>query len=159
SLFSAHSLTKAYGSKSLFNAISFSCIEGDRIGLIGPNGSGKSTLLKILSGNETPDHGFVSKRQGLRMGFASQAPEFSDLSLEQILLQNSLPHQDEIERVTKARILLSKMQFPDSEYLASHLSGGWKKRLDIARALMQDPDVLLLDEPTNHLDLEGILWL
>lgn len=157
SLLGAHSLTKSYGTQVLFKNISFTLVQGDRIGLIGPNGAGKSTLLKILMESELPDAGNISRRQGLRVGYASQAPEFPALPLEELLMQEG--HGNELERRTRARILLGKAQFADFYANASELSGGWKKRLDIARALMQEPDLLLLDEPTNHLDLEGILWL
>lgn len=142
----------------LFTNISFTIHQGDKIGLIGPNGSGKSTLLKILMGQEKADEGSVSRKQGLRVGYASQAPEFPSESLEDVLVQE-VKDLDPHEALTRARILLGKAQFTDFSQSASDLSGGWKKRLDIARALMQEPDLLLLDEPTNHLDLEGILWL
>lgn len=158
SLLGAHFLSKSYGTQVLFEGISFTIIQGDRIGLLGPNGAGKSTLLKILMGLDQPDEGKISRRQGLRVGYASQVPEFPSDTLENILLQQ-VPHGDEIEMLTRARILLGKAQFTDFSQNAHVLSGGWKKRLDIVRALMIDPDLLLLDEPTNHLDLEGILWL
>jgi ABC transport system ATP-binding/permease protein len=151
-------LSKSFGTQILFKKISFTIVQGDRIGLLGPNGAGKSTLLKILMGLEPADEGLISKRQGLRVGYASQFPEFPSLPLEEMLIQE-VPNGDKIELLTRARILLDKAQFEDSTQMANLLSGGWKKRLDIVRALMQDPDLLLLDEPTNHLDLEGILWL
>lgn len=157
SLLSAHSLSKSYGSQLLFKELSFTLCDGDRIGLLGPNGAGKSTLLKILVGIEQPDSGHIARRQGLRVGYAGQAPEFPSLSLEEVLLEDM--RGEEIELLTRARILLGKAQFTDFSQNAATLSGGWKKRLDIARALMLEPDLLLLDEPTNHLDLEGILWL
>lgn len=153
-----HSLSKSFGTQILFQGISFTISQGDRIGLLGPNGAGKSSLLKILMELEPADDGFVSRRQGMRIGYASQDPEFPSLSVEEALLQGDLKG-DEIELRTRAQILLGKAQFTDFDQDASLLSGGWKKRLDIARALMQEPDLLLLDEPTNHLDLEGILWL
>ncbi len=153
----AHSLSKSFGTQILFDDISFTIVQGDRIGLLGPNGSGKSTLLKILMGFEKPDQGSISRRQGLSVGYASQVPEFPSLNLEEVLLERM--KGDETTLLTKARILLGKAQFTDFHQNASTLSGGWKKRLDIVRALMQEPDLLLLDEPTNHLDLEGILWL
>lgn len=153
-----HSISKSFGTQHLFENISFTICQGERIGLIGPNGSGKTTLLRILVGIEKADEGHISKKQGLRIGYASQLPEFPSLSLEEVLTKE-IPHGDEIEVLTKARILLGKMQFNDFLQRADLLSGGWKKRLDIARALMHDPDLLLLDEPTNHLDLEGIEWL
>lgn len=158
SLLGAHSLSKSFGTQTLFKQISFTISQGDRIGLIGPNGSGKSTLLKILMDLEPPDEGNVSKRQGLRLGYASQVPEFPSVSIEEVLMQVAA-HGNEDDRFTRARILLGKAQFTDFSQNAALLSGGWKKRLDIARALMSEPDLLFLDEPTNHLDLEGILWL
>jgi ATP-binding cassette subfamily F protein uup len=158
SLLGIQQLSKSFGSKPLFKDLSFTISSGDRIGLIGPNGSGKSTLLKILAGLEDADEGQITKRQGLSIGYASQSPEFEAKPLEE-LLKNVKSPGDENERLTRARILLSKAQFQDFTLDASLLSGGLKKRLDIARALMQEPDILLLDEPTNHLDLEGILWL
>ncbi|MCE5316618.1 MAG: ABC-F family ATP-binding cassette domain-containing protein [Parachlamydia sp.] len=156
-LLGAHSLTKSFGTQPLFDDISFTLVQGDRIGLVGPNGAGKSTLLKILMDLESPDEGSLSRRQGLKLGYASQAPEFPSMPIEELLMMQVAG--DEFERRTRARILLGKAHFTDFTIDATHLSGGWKKRLDIARALMQEPDLLLLDEPTNHLDLEGILWL
>jgi len=158
SLLGAHSLAKSYGTQVLFKDISFTLHQGDRVGLIGPNGSGKSTLLKILMGLDSPDKGSISRRQGLRLGYASQSPEFPSDTLENILV-NEIKNGQDFELLTKARILLGKAQFTDFSQNASTLSGGWKKRLDIIRALMHEPDLLFLDEPTNHLDLEGILWL
>lgn len=148
-----HALSKSHGTQSLFENIFLSIQEGDRIGLVGPNGAGKSTLLKLLTGQEPADSGSITRRQGLRIGYASQMPEFADKSVEEILtdLVPDAPH--------RAHIALSLAEFSDFSQKASALSGGWKKRLDIARALLLEPDLLLLDEPTNHLDLEGITWL
>jgi ATP-binding cassette subfamily F protein uup len=158
SLLTLHSLSKAFGTEILFEDISFTISEKDKTALIGPNGAGKSTLLKILMDIEKPDDGYVSKRQGIVVGYASQSPDFPDATLEEVLCRE-VPNGDEVETLTLARILLGKALFTDYTQNASKLSGGWKKRLDIARALMKKPDLLLLDEPTNHLDLEGILWL
>lgn len=158
SLLGIHSISKSYGTQILFQEISFTISQGEKIGLVGPNGSGKSTLIKILLGLEAPDEGSISRRQGLRVGYASQVPDFPDLPLEEVLLEQDLKG-DDTELLTRARILLGKAEFTDFTQNAQSLSGGWKKRLDIARALMHEPDLLLLDEPTNHLDLEGILWL
>lgn len=152
-----HDLSKAFGTQTLFQGISFGIQQGDQIGLIGPNGSGKSTLLEIIAGVENPDSGHLSRRQGLRLGFATQAPEFAAEPLETILVKGL--RGDPLDLQTRARILLGKVGFEDAQQNASTLSGGWKKRLDIARALMQEPDLMLFDEPTNHLDLEGIVWL
>lgn len=157
-LLSAQSLSKAHGSQNLFTDIFFSLYEGDRMGLVGPNGAGKSTLLKILIGDEDPDSGHVAKKQGIRIAYAGQSPEFPEISITQVMiLARGALSLDEAE--VKAEVLLHRAGFTDYEQMASKLSGGWKKRLDIVRALMQDPDLILLDEPTNHLDLEGISWL
>jgi ATP-binding cassette subfamily F protein uup len=153
-----HSLSKSYGSQVLFEELSFALNEGEKVGLLGPNGAGKSTLLKILTGQEVPDSGRLTFRGGARLGYAAQDPEFASLSLEETLLQG-VKGDDQLTLHTRAQILLSKAGFSDFTQDASLLSGGWKKRLDIVRALMHEPHLLLMDEPTNHLDLEGILWL
>lgn len=157
-LLTAHTLAKSFGSSPLFKEISFTISQGDRIGLVGPNGAGKTTLLKILVNLEKPDEGSISRRQGLRVGYASQSPEFPDQPIEELLLSVKASG-NEVDRRTRARTLLSRALFTDFTVSAASLSGGWKKRLDLIRALMQEPDLLLLDEPTNHLDLDGILWL
>ena len=157
-LVSIQNLSKSYGSQNLFKEISFSLNEGDRMGLAGPNGAGKSTLLKILAGQDKADTGTISKKQGLKIAYATQSPEFVSNTLEETLILAS-PTLSRAEAELKAQTLLNKTGFEDFSADASKLSGGWKKRLDIARVFMGDPDVVLLDEPTNHLDLEGILWL
>lgn len=149
-------ISKSWGSHQLFKKISFSVHQKDRLALIGPNGSGKSTLLKILADLETPDEGKVCKRQGLRVGYCSQTPTFSSTTIWNSLL-NAAPNRDDAE--VAAAKLLSQAHFNNPDQLADTLSGGWKKRLDLLAALIQEPDILLLDEPTNHLDLEGILFL
>jgi ATP-binding cassette subfamily F protein uup len=157
-LITAHNISKAHGTQILFDDITFSLTEGDRIGLIGPNGSGKSSLMKILAGIEQPDSGYISRKQNLKAGYASQSPDFPSAPIEQFLIDQA-QHTDRLTAQTRAKILLGKGEFTDISQDASLLSGGMKKRLDILRALMDEPDFLLLDEPTNHLDLEGILWL
>lgn len=159
SIIGIHSLSKSFGTQLLFEDLSMTLSEGDRVGLLGPNGSGKSTLLKIIMDFESADSGKVSRRQNLKVGYAGQEAEFPDESLESILIHQPGLHGDPIELLTRANILLSKAQFDDPHQSGSRLSGGWKKRLDIVKALMLEPDFLLLDEPTNHLDLEGIFWL
>ena len=160
-LLSCESLGKSYGVKPLFTDLSLGLCEGDHIGLIGPNGSGKSTLLKILAGLEEPDCGTRSVRRHLRIGYVPQEPSFADHhsvedTLSQVLLDEGLDPHEHGARLAKA---LSLGGFVRSDQSVSTLSGGWKKRLAIARSLMSEPDVLLLDEPTNHLDVDGILWL
>lgn len=160
-LLSCESLGKSYGVKPLFSDLSLGLCEGDHVGLIGPNGSGKSTLLKILAGLEEPDTGTRSVRRQLRIGYVQQEPSFVqghsvEEALAQVLIEEGLDPHEQGGRIARA---LSIGGFIRVDQTVSTLSGGWKKRLAIARSLMLEPDVLLLDEPTNHLDLEGILWL
>ena len=160
-LISCESLEKSYGVKPLFTELSLGLCEGDHVGLIGPNGSGKSTLLKILAGFEEPDDGVRSVRRQLRIGYVPQEPSFVEghsveETLAQVLLDEGLDPHEQGGRISRA---LSLGGFVRSDQAVSTLSGGWKKRLAIARSLMLEPDVLLMDEPTNHLDVEGILWL
>jgi ATP-binding cassette subfamily F protein uup len=160
-LLNAESISKAYGSKTLFQGISLHLFQGEKVALIGPNGSGKSTLLKILCGIESPDEGRVSRQRHLKIGYVPQMTTYSENTPEDVLLTTlSIEnHLDEHERRTRARIALGKADFKNPGIPIETLSGGWKKRLDIANALVLNPDILLLDEPTNHLDIEGILWL
>ena len=160
-LLSCESVGKCYGVKPLFQDLSLALFDGDHVGLVGPNGSGKSTLLKILAGIEQPDSGTRSIRRHLCIGYIPQEPTFdTDLTVEEVLVQAlkaaGLDPHEQAGRMAQA---LSIGEFQNGEQVVGTLSGGWRKRLAIARALMVEPDVLLLDEPTNHLDLEGILWL
>ena len=153
----ARDLTKAFPSNVLFQGLSLHVEEGDRIGLIGPNGAGKSTLLRMLAGMEPADEGDISPRRGLQLAMVNQddvfAPGATPLSA---VVEAFGDHPD---AHTRASIALSKLGFEDFEQQVDTLSGGWRKRLAMARAIAQEPDVLLLDEPTNHLDLEGVVWL
>lgn len=160
-LITCHNLSKAFGSKQLFTDISFGIFRGDKIGMVGPNGAGKSTLLKIISGSESPDSGEISTKKTLRVGYVPQTSSYPDTPIHDILIEAITPnaHLPDYEKETAVTVLLSKMGFKDTDLHASKLSGGWKKRLDIAKELINSPDLLLLDEPTNHLDLDGILWL
>lgn len=156
------SISKSFGTYTLFKDISAGISEGDKIGIIGPNGSGKSTFMKILAGKETPDEGTVSVKRQLRVAYVPQMSSYPDQTIEKILqekLQDFEPHLQPYEVLVRVNTTLSKVGFPNPEQNALALSGGWKKRLDIACALLCDPNLLLLDEPTNHLDLEGIEWL
>ncbi|MES2121507.1 MAG: ATP-binding cassette domain-containing protein, partial [Chlamydiota bacterium] len=154
------SLSKSFGTRRLFKGLSFSIFSKDRVGLIGPNGSGKSTLLKILSGEERADEGEVAARRGLKVGYVPQSCDFAEERPEAVLLNTLSGDERPIyEKELLVQKWLSKLGFTGSEPTANLLSGGWKKRLSLAQALIVEPDLVLLDEPTNHLDLEGILFL
>ena len=160
-LLSGSALRKAFGARVLFENLSVSISEGDRTGLIGPNGSGKTTLLEILAGKEAPDAGTRALRKQTRLAYVPQDSLFgADDTVGSVLrgALNGLPLDEEEKRV-RTEVMLGRAGFDSSATAAAALSGGWKKRLAIAAALVTSPDVLLLDEPTNHLDLEGILWL
>ncbi|HEY8715587.1 MAG TPA: ABC-F family ATP-binding cassette domain-containing protein [Candidatus Acidoferrum sp.] len=160
-IISAQGLSKKFGSAPLFQDISFTVSSGECIGVIGPNGSGKSTLLEILAGRIKADTGDVAIRKGTRLACVTQISDFAAgdtvLSVVEVSMQNAgVPKAERAGRIAET---LGRVGFTDREVVASTLSGGWRKRLAIAEALVLQPDVLLLDEPTNHLDLAGIAWL
>jgi ABC transport system ATP-binding/permease protein len=160
-IISAQGLSKKYGSTPLFRDISFTVSSGECIGVIGPNGSGKSTLLEILAGRVKPDTGDVAVRKGTRLSCVTQISDFAAgdtvLSVvEKSMHEAGVPQSERAARIAET---LGRVGFTDRDVTATTLSGGWRKRLAIAEALVQQPDVLLLDEPTNHLDLAGIAWL
>jgi ABC transport system ATP-binding/permease protein len=160
-LLSGSALSKSFGARPLFEDFSLSLSDGDRTGLIGPNGSGKTTLLEILAGREAPDSGTRALRKQTRLAYVPQDSIFAPGDTVASVLAAALaglPLDDE-EKSGRIELMLGRAEFADRAVPASALSGGWKKRLSIAAALIASPDVLLLDEPTNHLDLEGILWL
>jgi ABC transport system ATP-binding/permease protein len=160
-ILSAQSLSKRYGVAPLFQNISFTVSEGERIGLIGPNGSGKSTLMEILAGRVKPDTGEVALRKRARLSSVVQVSEFAPAETVRSVIERAF-HEGgvpEHERAGRFAEVLGRAGFEDYGAIANSLSGGWRKRLAIAAALVQQPDILLLDEPTNHLDLEGIEWL
>ena len=158
-LLSCEAVSMAYGSRSLFDDLSFGLFEGDQAGLVGPNGSGKSTLLKILAGDTAPDRGSRSLRGGLRVGYVLQDPVFSAGRTVEDVLTAAVARVDEEDRPGRVAQALGRAGFANGRAEVDTLSGGWKKRLAIARELAAAPDILLMDEPTNHLDVEGILWL
>lgn len=160
-LLHCESLSKSFGIRTLFKDISISFDDTERTGLIGPNGSGKSTLLKILAGIEHYDSGSIMARRNLRMAYLPQEDRFpAGLTVQQVVLDAIKDeHADEHDKLTRVEIQLGRMGFERTDQLSETLSGGWRKRLALARELIKQPDLLLLDEPTNHLDLEGILWL
>lgn len=160
-LLSGVALSKAYGTQVLFENLSLSLSEGECTGVIGPNGSGKTTLLEILAGRETPDSGTRALRKLTRLAYVPQDSLFEPEDTVRSVFTSALaalPLEEE-EKTARMHEMLGRVGFQTPNILASTLSGGWKKRLAIAAALLTAPDVLILDEPTNHLDLEGILWL
>ncbi|WP_439628733.1 ABC-F family ATP-binding cassette domain-containing protein [Gemmata sp.] len=160
-LLSAQNLTKSFAHRPLFAGLCLDLRAGERVGLIGPNGAGKSTLVKILAGLEPADAGTVTSRRGVRVGYIPQDDAFPPgLTVHGVVtaaLAAEVP--EEHERDTQATITLTQVGFDDLDQLAETLSGGWRKRLALARELARKPDLLLLDEPTNHLDLPGVVWL
>ena len=160
-LLSCQSLTKAYGARPLFRDISLGVDENERMGLIGPNGAGKSTLLRIFAGEEKPDEGTVSARRGLRTAYIAQEDLFRAGATVESVLTDSLAgeHLDEVEREVRLEVALNRVGFARRDQAVETLSGGWKKRLSLARALVREAELVLIDEPTNHLDLEGVFWL
>jgi ABC transport system ATP-binding/permease protein len=160
-ILSCQSLSKSFGARPLFDGVSMGVAEGECLGVIGPNGSGKSTLLKILAGIEHPDTGDLTRRSGLSVGYVTQADTFDDAaSVLKVVESALLPLvHDEHEAETRAEMTLRRVGFDDLLQKPSELSGGWRKRLSIARELAKEPGLLLMDEPTNHLDLTGVLWL
>jgi ATP-binding cassette subfamily F protein uup len=158
-LLSCEAISVAYGTRSLFDDLSFGLFEGDQAGLVGPNGSGKSTLLKILAGDMTPDRGTRSLRGGVRVGYVPQDPVFPAGRTVSDVVLTALVEVGEEDRPGRLAHALGRAGFTDGRAEVDALSGGWRKRLAIARELAAEPDVLLMDEPTNHLDVEGILWL
>jgi ATP-binding cassette subfamily F protein uup len=160
-IINAQELSKQYGITPLFQHVSFTVSEGDRIGLIGPNGSGKSTLLEILCGRVKPDSGEVAVRKRSRLSYVAQVSDFAPGEtvrsvIEKALEQAAVPPAEREARTSEA---LGRAGFIDFDTPAAALSGGWRKRLRITEGLVQQADILLLDEPTNHLDFAGIEWL
>ena len=160
-LINVRSIAKSFGAEPLFQNVSFTVSEGDRIGLIGPNGSGKSTLLRILAGSVLPDEGEIAVRKRLRMSYVEQVSEFQPGDTVKSIVGTAMEKSgvSDAERGTRSAETLGRAGFVDLQAEAASLSGGWRKRLAIVEALVQAPDILLLDEPTNHLDLAGIEWL
>lgn len=149
-------LSKRFGSQVLFEDISFSIAEGQRVGLIAQNGTGKSTLLSILTGKEGYESGTIIYRNDLRVACLEQSPKFNP---EDSVLDACFNHEGDPERVLKAKQILTTLKIADLEQPMSQLSGGQQKRVALANVLILEPDLLILDEPTNHLDLEMIEWL
>ncbi len=160
-ILNAQGVTKQFGAVPLFRNISLTVNDGDRIGLIGPNGAGKSTLLGVLGGQVEPDEGEVAVRKRARTAYVPQESRFAAGLTVREVLQRAMTaaHVSEVEQEGRMRELAGRTGFDRLDADAASLSGGWRKRLGVAEALVSQPDVLLLDEPTNHLDLAGIEWL
>jgi ATP-binding cassette subfamily F protein uup len=166
-LATARNLTKSFSARPLFEDVCFTLSEGERIGLIGPNGAGKTTLLRILAGVDSPDQGELALRRGLRVGHVAQVPAFRpgqtvrEAVLEPVAGLTDPDHQ--WQAAARADELIARLDLSGPQAgvdtPTERLSGGWRKRVALARELLREPDLLLLDEPTNHLDVESILWL
>lgn len=149
-------LTKSFGAQFLFENISFSVAEGQKVGLIARNGTGKSTLLSILSGSEGYDSGSIIFRNDLRVGYLEQSPKFNP---NDTVLDACFNHAGNEEKILKAKQILTQLKIKDLNQTVETLSGGQQKRVALANVLITDPDMFILDEPTNHLDLDMIEWL
>ena len=160
-ILNAQGLSKRFGAVPLFQDISFPVSDGDRIGLIGPNGAGKSTLLAVLAGEQSSDSGDVATRKRARIAYVLQESTFAPGMTVRDVLDAALTRAGlaEADHAGRLHETAGRTGFPDLAAEAATLSGGWRKRLAIAEAIVTHPDVLLLDEPTNHLDLAGISWL
>ncbi|MBX3020039.1 MAG: ABC-F family ATP-binding cassette domain-containing protein [Bdellovibrionales bacterium] len=158
-LAAAHGLAKNFAGRTLFENVSFGIESGERVGLVGPNGAGKSTLLRLLSGTVTPDDGTVARKKGLRLGFLEQTPVFSPgLTLPDAVLEKADDKHESLPRALEMMARLELNRFTE-DFPVANLSGGWAKRVALARELVREPELLMLDEPTNHLDVSSILWL
>ncbi len=157
-LLSVQSCSVDHGGHPLFEDLTFGIMEGEHVGLIGPNGAGKTSLLKVLAGLEAPTSGAVVRMRGLRVGYVPQESTAPAMSVREVVMSRLGDMEPEEARLRCERAL-SLCGFSEFGQLATTLSGGWRKRLDLAAALALDPHLILLDEPTNHLDLESIEWL
>ena len=149
-------LSKRFGAQVLFENISFSIAEGQRVGLIAQNGTGKSTLLAMLTGHEGKDGGEMVYRNGLRVGFLEQSPQFEPT---ESVLDACFNHEGNPDKILKAKQVLTQLHITNLQQPMGELSGGQQKRVALANVLITEPDLIILDEPTNHLDLDMIEWL
>ncbi len=158
-LLNAENITKSYNERPLLQSISLAIDQGDKIGVIGVNGTGKSTLLKIIAGAQEAEQGQVTLGRGVRINYLSQNPVFQQ---EATILQQVLSGVSSLEREAKsyeAKSILTKLGFTDLEQQVGPLSGGQKKRVALACALVSESEILILDEPTNHIDSSMVNWL
>ena len=149
-------LTKRFGAQVLFDGISFSISEGQKVGLVARNGTGKSTLMSVLMDKEGHESGDIIYRRDLKVGFLEQSPQFDE---NETVLDACFNHKGDPDKILKARQILTQLHITNLEQPMGQLSGGQQKRVALANVLIDEPDFLMLDEPTNHLDLEMIEWL
>ena len=149
-------LTKRFGAEVLFDNISFSIAEGQKVGLVARNGTGKSTLMSVLMDKEGHESGDIIYRRDLKVGYLEQSPKFDP---EESVLEACFNHEDDPEKVLKAKQILTQLHITNMDQPMGQLSGGQQKRVALANVLIDEPDFLMLDEPTNHLDLEMIEWM
>ena len=149
-------LTKSFGAHVLFQDISFSIAEGQKIGLVAKNGTGKSTLLSILTGREGYDSGNIIFRRELKIGYLEQSPKFDP---DDTVLDACFNHKGDEAKILRAKQILTQLKIDDLDKKMGTLSGGQQRRVALANVLLTDPDMFILDEPTNHLDLDMIEWL
>ena len=149
-------LTKRFGAQVLFDKISFSIAEGQKVGLVARNGTGKSTLMSVLMDKEGHESGDIIYRRDLKIGYLEQSPQFDP---EESVLDACFNHEGDPEKVLRAKQILTQLHITNMEQPMGQLSGGQQKRVALANVLIEEPDFLMLDEPTNHLDLEMIEWL
>lgn len=149
-------LTKTFGAQVLFQNISFSVAEGQKVGLIAKNGTGKSTLLSILTGKEDYDSGSVIYANGIKVGYLEQSPKFDP---SESVIDACFNHQGEESKILKAKQILTQLKINNLDQPMGQLSGGQQKRVALANILINEPDMLILDEPTNHLDIDMTEWL
>ncbi len=159
-LLTAKEIQKSYTEKALFTGIDLGVEEGDKIGIVGINGTGKSTLLRILAGLEEPDAGTVVRGSQVYVRYLPQEPVFPPgITIYDYVVTANKTEDNEWSIAGGSKTILNRMGFPDESLVVDHLSGGQKKMVALAAALVADCDILLLDEPTNHLNSEMVIWL
>lgn len=156
-LLDIQNVSKRFGERVLFEDISFSIGEGQRVGLIAQNGTGKTTLLSMLTGDESCDSGAIIYRNGIKVGYLRQEPKFPEGASVLEACFHGVDFDDDAQ--LKAKQILTQLRIKDLNQPIAQLSGGQQKRVALAQTLISNPDLLILDEPTNHLDLEMVVWL
>jgi ATP-binding cassette subfamily F protein uup len=160
-LLGCQSVSKVFGTRTLFDGLSISFSDGERVGLLGPNGAGKTTLMRIFMGHEKPSSGEVMTRRSARIAYVPQKDHFPAGATVDGVLDDALSegYPEDHERALQVDIMRTRLGFPSGSQPVEVMSGGWRKRMAVSREVVREPDLMLLDEPTNHLDLAGIEWL